>query len=130
MQKFLLIFLFLCANIVFAQNKDAYPFEENMDAKRFAAITQEIRCLVCQNQSISDSNAPLANDLRGKIYRMVLEKKTDAEIKDYLTKRYGEFILLEPRFNKVTFALWLFPFLAIGLACLFLRQLLYARKTG
>jgi len=74
--------------------------------------------VVCQSQSIADSNAPLANDLREKIYRMMLEKKSDAEIKQYLVKRYGEFILLKPAFNKLTLILWIFPFLGIAMVFL------------
>lgn len=93
-----------------------YALEASEQA-RFQSLVKEIRCVVCQNQSIADSNAPLANDLREKIYLMVAEKKSNVEVKEYLAKRYGEFILLEPRFNKLTSLLWLFPFL--GLTCVF-----------
>lgn len=92
-------------------SESPYPFTTASDATRFHELIKEIRCVVCQNQSIADSNAPLANDLRKKVYLMVTEKKSNQDIKDYLVKRYGEFILLEPRFNKLTFILWLFPFL-------------------
>lgn len=109
-------------NTIHAENRsfasrDAYPFTRIAEAKRFYALIKEIRCVVCQNQTIADSNAPLANDLREKVYKMVIEKKSTADIKDYLVKRYGEFILLQPRLNKLTFLLWAFPF--IGLACIF-----------
>jgi cytochrome c-type biogenesis protein CcmH len=83
-------------------------------------LINETRCVVCQNQTIADSNAPLANDLRGKIYQMVLEKKSDAEIQTYLVDRYGEFILFRPRFNKSTILLWVFPFVAVACAFTFL----------
>ena len=81
----------------------------NSDAERYVTLTKEIRCIVCQNQNLADSTAPIADDLRQKIYAMILEKKSDEEIKDYLVKRYGEFILLRPRFNQSTVVLWLFP---------------------
>jgi cytochrome c-type biogenesis protein CcmH len=97
---------------------EPYPFTSQEDAARFSSLTQEIRCVVCQNQNIADSNAPLANDLRQKVYGMVIEKKSDNEIKDYLVKRYGQFILLKPRFNWVTGVLWVFPFLALGIVLL------------
>lgn len=84
------------------------------DGLRFATFTQEVRCVVCQNQNLADSTAPLAKDLRDKIYMLILEKKSDKEIKDYLVKRYGEFILLRPRFNPVTYFLWLFPFIGVA----------------
>ncbi len=90
-----------------------FAFERPNDALRFQTLTKEVRCLVCQNQNIADSNAPLANDLREKIAAMINQQQSDAEIKAYLVKRYGEFILLNPRFNQTTFFLWLFPFLGL-----------------
>jgi cytochrome c-type biogenesis protein CcmH len=88
--------------------------DTHSDAERFTKFTNEVRCIVCQNQNLADSTAPLANDLRQKIYTMILDKKSDQEIKDYLVKRYGEFILLRPQFSAHTFILWLFPFLGLG----------------
>lgn len=90
---------------------------DHYDDPRFRVLTNEIRCVVCQNQSIADSSAPLANDLREKISLMIQTGKSDDEIKDYLVKRYGEFILLRPRFSLSTLFLWFFPF--IGLAAIF-----------
>jgi cytochrome c-type biogenesis protein CcmH len=81
---------------------------------RFQALIKEVRCVVCQNQSIADSNAPLAQDLRKKIATLIDEQRSNEEIKDYLAKRYGEFILLNPRFNKLTSLLWLFPVLCLA----------------
>lgn len=116
------------ATISFAQSDDTYPFSSPIESERFTALTQEIRCVVCQNQSLSDSNAPLALDLRGKIYNMVLDKKSDEEIKNYLVQRYGNFILLQPRFNKETLILWFFPLIALGCAFIFLRQFFAVEK--
>lgn len=90
-----------------------YTFATSQDAHRFSVLTNETRCVVCQFQNIADSNAPLAGSLRDKIFQLIQEKKTDDEIKDYLVKRYGEVILLKPRFNPLTAILWLFP--ALGL---------------
>jgi len=92
----------------------AYALSPTEEA-RFASLTREIRCVVCQNQSIADSSAPLANDLRNKVYAMVEQQKSDDEIKDYLAARYGEFILLKPRQGVLTLFLWLFPTLCLGL---------------
>ncbi|OGT36056.1 MAG: hypothetical protein A3F11_05440 [Gammaproteobacteria bacterium RIFCSPHIGHO2_12_FULL_37_14] len=110
----ILIFLIYlnCASTLFA-SEDLYPFHSSSDATRFSSLTKEIRCVVCQNQNLAESNAPLANDLRNKIYYMVLAKQSNSEIESYLVKRYGEFILLKPRFNITTFMLWIFPFAAI-----------------
>lgn len=109
-----------------ADTSETYAFTSPAQALRFHALTKEIRCVVCQNQNIADSDAPLANDLREKVYRMVIEKKSDDDIKDYLVKRYGEFILLQPRVNKLTLFLWAFPFM--GLA--FIAILLFRRKAA
>lgn len=92
---------------------DTYPFSNKNDNTRFQTFSHEIRCVVCQYQNIGDSNAPLAKDIRNKIYSLINHKKSDEEIKFYLQKRYGEFILLEPVINKSTFFLWAFPFLGL-----------------
>ena len=73
-------------------------------------ITKNIRCLVCQNQSIDESSAPLAKDLRALIRAKVQENETDEEIYKFLTDRYGDFILLKPPFKISTFFLWSLPF--------------------
>jgi len=84
-------------------------------------ITKNIRCLVCQNQSIDDSSAPLAKDLRTLIRIKVQENDTDEEIYKFLTDRYGDFILLKPPFKISTFLLWSLPFIffIIGIFILF-----------
>ena len=84
-------------------------------------ITKNIRCLVCQNQSIDDSSAPLAKDLRALIRTKVQENDTDEEIYKFLTDRYGDFILLKPPFKISTFLLWSLPFIffIIGIFILF-----------
>ena len=84
-------------------------------------ISKNIRCLVCQNQSIDDSSAPLAKDLRTLIRMKVQENDTDEEIYKFLTDRYGDFILLKPPFKISTFLLWSLPFIffIIGIFILF-----------
>ena len=84
-------------------------------------ISKNVRCLVCQNQSIDESAAPLAKDLRILIRKKVKEGHTENEIYKFLTDRYGDFILLKPPFKKTTFMLWFLPFvfLAIGIFILF-----------
>lgn len=80
--------------------------------------------MVCQNQNLASSTASIAIDLKHKIYAMIQEKKSDAEIQDYLVRRYGEFILLKPRWKPLTALLWLFP--AVGL--ILLGALLFRRN--
>ena len=87
-------------------------------------ISKNIRCLVCQNQSIDDSSAPLAKDLRTVIRIKVQENDTDEEIYKFLTDRYGDFILLKPPFKISTFLLWSLPFVfvIIGIFILFVHN--------
>ena len=76
-------------------------------------IMQDVRCLVCQNESIDDSEADLAADLRKLVREQVAAGKSDAEVKRYLTARYGEFVLLTPAFNWMNLALWGAPFVVV-----------------
>ena len=84
-------------------------FEDPELQARYEALIDEVRCVVCQNQTIKDSNAFLANDLRREIRRLMGEGKTDAEITDFLVARYGEFVLYRPRMRGSTLILWLAP---------------------
>ena len=87
-------------------------------------ISKNIRCLVCQNQSIDDSSAPLAKDLRALIRSKVQENETDEEIYKFLTERYGDFILLKPPLKISTFLLWSLPFVffIIGIFIVFFQN--------
>jgi len=80
---------------------------------RARVLSRELRCMVCQNQSIDDSDAPLARDLRLLVRERILTGDTDSQVIDFLVARYGEFVLLKPRFNPHTVLLWLLPPLAL-----------------
>jgi len=80
---------------------------------RARALSKELRCMVCQNQSIDDSDAPLARDLRLLVRERLVAGDSDAKVVDFLTARYGEFVLLKPRFSASTALLWLAPLLAL-----------------
>lgn len=95
---------------------------------RAREIFQQVRCLVCQNESIDDSNAELAQDLRRIVRDQVREGRSDAEIKHFLTDRYGEFVLLRPSFSIGNAALWLGPFLVVALGVVLLLARLRARQ--
>ena len=96
---------------------------------RYEKIIDEVRCLKCQNQTIKDSNAFLASDLRREIRRMIEEGKSDAEIYDFLVARYGEFALYRPRMSGKTLVLWIAPFLLLGLGGFVLFSILRRRMT-
>ncbi len=107
-----------------AQVFEAREFERPEDARRYQALVSELRCLVCQNQNLADSNAPLAADLRQLTYDMIREGKSDAEIIDFMVARYGDFVLYRPPFKPATAVLWGGPFLLLALGLwLLLRQL-------
>lgn len=94
--------------------------------KRLKALAEELRCLVCQNQSIAESNAPLAEDLREQVRAQIAAGKSDDEIIAFLTERYGDFVRYRPAFKGRTLLLWLGPFallaLAGGIAVAFMRR--------
>lgn len=91
--------------------------------KRLIAISSELRCLVCQNESLVASQADLAVDLRNQIRELIIDNKTDQEILNYLTSRYGDFVLYRPPFKPLTWALWTAPaiLVVLGLWILFRR---------
>lgn len=89
----------------------------------YQGIIQEVRCLVCQNQSVAESNAELAKDLRQEIFLQVKQGKNENEIKSYLLERYGDFVLYEPSFKQSTYILWLSPILILILILGWLRKI-------
>ncbi|MBI3052670.1 MAG: cytochrome c-type biogenesis protein CcmH [Betaproteobacteria bacterium] len=110
--------LFACA----AAAGEALPtVADPVTNKRAVNLAEQLRCLVCQNQSIADSNAELAVDLRRQINEQIAQGRSDGEIVDFMVQRYGEFVLYRPPFNAVTLLLWLGPalLLAAGLTVLF-----------
>jgi cytochrome c-type biogenesis protein CcmH len=96
-------------------------FEDAQQQQRFQSLLEEIRCLVCQNQSLADSNAELAQDLRNEVYRMVDQGESDKEIIDFLVARYGDFVLYRPPMKNSTLILWFGPFilLLLGLVAIY-----------
>lgn len=92
---------------------DSLTFSGSEQEQRFQALTQELRCLVCQNQNLADSDAELARDLRLEVYEMLVAGKTNAEIKIFLVDRYGEFVLYKPPVRGGTVALWFGPILVL-----------------
>lgn len=115
--------LFLAAGAA-AQVFEAREFENPENASRYRALISELRCLVCQNQNLADSNAALAADLRQLTYDMIRDGKSDAEIIDFMVARYGEFVLYRPPFKPTTAILWGGPFLLLAFGIwLLLRQI-------
>ncbi|GHD66494.1 cytochrome c biogenesis protein [Luteimonas padinae] len=84
-------------------------FHDRAEEQRFHKLTLELRCVMCQNQSLADSDAPIAHDLRREVFNLMREGRSDAEIKAFLVDRYGEFVLYRPQFGGGTLLLWLGP---------------------
>lgn len=93
--------------------EEIYAFDSTPKKMQFQQIIQELRCLVCQNQNLADSDATLAKDLRQVIYQRIKKGDSTADIKNYLVSRYGEFILFRPAFSPLTYCLWLSPFILL-----------------
>lgn len=96
-------------------------FNNSEQEQAYKVLIEELRCLVCQNQTIADSNADLAKDLRRQVYEMLLQGKSQDEIVEFMIQRYGDFVLYNPPFKAKTGLLWLGPvlFLLLGLVFLF-----------
>lgn len=99
--------LFLFTALV--QSGQPLTFDSDSQEVRYNALVAELRCLVCQNQNLADSDAELAQDLRREVLELMQSGKSDEEIKTFLVDRYGEFVLYRPRLEKATYLLWLGP---------------------
>lgn len=91
------------------------PFRDREEEARFRRLAAELRCMVCQNQSLADSDAPLAADLRREVLRLMQEGRDDAEIKRFLVERYSDFVLYKPPLRADTLLLWFGPFLVLAI---------------
>jgi cytochrome c-type biogenesis protein CcmH len=97
--------------------------------QRYWALIREIRCPLCKNESIAESGAPIAADLRREVKRKLVDGASDAEIKQFLVDRYGDFILYRPRFTPETWALWLGPFVFLALGGVVFWRVLRVRRA-
>ena len=116
MRRLLFALLLMLAATVGAM--EPIQFHDAAEEARFRALSAELRCVMCQNQSLADSNAQIAHDLRLQVLSLMREGKSDREIKDYLVGRYSEFVLYNPPVRPATWLLWFGPalMLAIGAA--------------
>ena len=115
MARLLLLLVLLFARPAFCQEKP--PLE-----KRVNDLAHELRCLVCQNQTIADSNAALAQDLRNQIRQQLQDGKSEQEVIDFMVARYGDFVLYRPPFKATTVALWTGPFVLLALGAWLLAR--------
>ncbi len=113
MKAILAALAFVIATGAFGQAAEVAGADPKTEA-RLKALAEELRCLVCQNQTIADSNAPLALDLRSQIRAQIALGRSDEQIRDYMVQRYGDFVLYRPPFKATTAILWLGPLLLLA----------------
>ena len=108
---------------------EAFKFETKAEEQHFKDLIEEIRCLVCQNQSLADSDAELAHDLRAEVYDMIQAGKNDEEIVTFLVARYGDFVLYNPPIKPGTWLIWFGPFVLLLIAAIVLMRALRRQKN-
>ena len=124
LNTFLIPLMLLLSLVSFSSQAtiDAYQFDDMKKEALYKKLVKELRCTVCQNQDIGDSNASLAQDLRRKTYEMVSAGKDEEYILDYMSDRYGDFVLYRPRLQSNTLLLWVGPFIILIAAVFFLLK--------
>lgn len=127
----LLVLLLLLAPIIPGHAKDARPAAADPALeKRVMALANELRCLVCQNQTIADSNADLAVDLRNQVRERMRQGASDSEIIDFMVARYGDFVLYRPPLKAATLLLWFGPLLLLAVGALVLVRMVRRRRPA
>ena len=115
MKRLLLLFVFSLWVAPMQAAIEAYQFDSPEMEADYNQLIDELRCLVCQNQNLSGSDADLARDLRRETYQMLQQGKSQQEVVDFMVARYGDFVLYRPQFQSNTYLLWLGPFLLLVL---------------
>ncbi len=111
--KILIAILLLGSSTVLYSADVVFEFENEMQEQRYSDLIDELRCLVCQNQSLADSHAELAQDLRNEVYEKIIGGESDDTIIKFLVDRYGDFVLYRPPLQQKTWILWFGPVLAM-----------------
>jgi cytochrome c-type biogenesis protein CcmH len=109
---------------------ESFKFETTAEELHFKKLIEELRCLVCQNQSLADSDAELAHDLRAEVYEMIQAGKSDEEIVEFLVARYGDFVLYNPPVKPSTYLIWFSPFALLLLAGFLLLRAVRRQKRA
>ena len=124
------VLLLLLLPLALMARIESHEFDDPAQEALYIQLTKELRCLVCQNQNLADSNADLAKDLRDRAYEMVKQGKSYEEITAYMIERYGDFVMYSPPVKKSTYALWLGPFIFLVIALITLFSFLRKRSSG
>ncbi len=131
MKNYLIICLTITFNLLvfnLSANFNVYEFKDQQQQDRFDNLITELRCPKCQNNNLSDSNAPLATDIKNYIYKSVTDNKTKEEIVEFLKSRYGEFITYKPSFKGASLLVWTLPFIILFIALAILVFIMKSKK--
>lgn len=109
---------------------DPLPFKDHAEEVRFQNLAKQLRCLVCQNENLQDSSAPLAADLRREVFKQMQAGKSDAQIKAWLTERYSDFVLYDPPLRTGTWLLWFGPLLIVLVGALVVAATIRKRSLA
>ncbi len=130
MIKYLYVTLLLMSFNVFASSIEAYTFENKEQEKIYHSLIEDLRCLVCQNQNIAESNAELAKDMKRKTHEMVVQGKSEKEISAFMVARYGDFVLYRPPFEPMTWLLWFGPVIVFSIGLIFVVRYMKSQKEN
>lgn len=123
------ILLALCMALVVAASAHAVDLEGEQ-LTRYHGLTAELRCVICQNRNIAESDAPLAADMRKLVARQIADGRSDREIQQYLVDRYGEWVLYDPPLDRGTLILWLGPFVLLALGLFIVGMVMRKREPA
>ena len=129
MKSFVICVLLALLSPVFAADTPV-KFDDPAKRERYETLLEELRCLVCQNQSLADSHADLAQDLRNEVYSMVVAGEDKQAVTDFMIARYGDFVLYKPPMKLTTLLLWFGPALLLVGAVIIVRRTTRARRSG
>lgn len=131
MMKQIFLATLIALSLGSASAKDAVPLADDpVIEQRLISISEEMRCLVCQNESLAGSRSDLANDLRREIRTLIIEGKSDDQIRSFMVERYGDFVLYRPPVKPVTWLLWIGPFVILGIGIAGLLMYLRRRNSS
>jgi len=126
--RYFYVILLTISFSVSANSIEVYTFDNKEQEKVYHSLIQDLRCLVCQNQNIAESNAELAKDMRRKTYEMVKQDKSEKEISAFMVTRYGDFVLYRPPFEPMTWLLWFGPLIIFMIGILFVVRFMKSQK--
>ncbi len=128
--RFILLIALLYSFAITAAPIETFQFDSPEKEKIFHKLSEELRCLVCQNQSVAESNADLAKDLRMEIYSMLSEGKSEDEIVSFMVDRYGDYVLYRPPFKPMTWLLWFGPIIIFFVGMIFVVRYIKAQNMS